>query len=161
MPTDLLAPIEHRRGRYRVSTDPAALDAAAIHAFLASSSYWAAEIPFPLVRRSLEHSLCFGLYEGDSQVGLARVISDFATFAYLCDVYILPEHRGHGLGVWLMECVTTHPALQGLRRFMLATRDAHELYRRFGFTEPAAPQRIMEIVRPNLYSLANRRSGPA
>jgi GNAT superfamily N-acetyltransferase len=159
MPNDHLAPVEASRGAYRVSTDPALLDPAAVHAFL-STSYWATDIPLELVRRSLEGSLCFGLYEVTRQVGFARVITDYATFAYLGDVYVLPEHRGHGLGVWLMECVMAHPALQGLRRFMLVTADAHELYRRFGFTEPPAPERLMEIVRPNLYSLASRRSGP-
>jgi GNAT superfamily N-acetyltransferase len=159
MPLDQLVPIELRRGAYRVSTDPALLDPVAIHAYL-STSYWATDIPLELVRRSLEASLNFGLYQGTTQVGLARVISDYATFAYLCDVYLLPEHRGQGLGVWLMECVMAHPALQGLRRFMLVTADAHELYRRFGFSESTAPGRIMEIVRPNLYSLASRRSGP-
>ncbi len=142
--------VEHRRGPFLVSTDPARLDAPAIHAYL-RISYWAEEIPLDVVRRSLEHSLCFGLYEGSRQIGLARVISDYTTFAYLCDVYVLPERQGQGLGKWLMECVMSHPSLQGLRRLMLATSDAHGLYRRFGFTEPAAPDRLMEITRPGMY----------
>jgi len=141
---------ERRRDAFAVSTDPARLDLDAIHAFL-STSYWAEGIPRDLLARALRKSLCFGLYEGDRQVGLARVITDGATFAYLCDVYVLPEWRGRGLGNWLMECVMEHPDLQGLRRFSLVTRDAHELYRRFGFTEIPSPERHMEIARPGLY----------
>lgn len=139
----------HREG-FTVSTDPARLDVDAIHAFL-TTSYWAEGIPRETVERSLERSLCFGLYEGDSQVGLARVITDAATFAYLCDVYVLPERRGLGLGRWLMQCVMDHPGLAGLRRFMLVTQDAHELYRSFGFTALASPDRHMEIARPGIY----------
>jgi ribosomal protein S18 acetylase RimI-like enzyme len=139
----------HREG-FSVSTDPARLDLDAVHAFL-SSSYWAEGIPRDLLARALRNSLCFGLYEGERQVGLARVITDGATFAYLCDVYVLPEWRGRGLGVWLMEAVMEHPDLQGLRRFSLVTRDAHALYRRFGFEEIANPGSHMEIARPGLY----------
>src|SRR4051794_24312126 len=145
---------EHHRDGFTVSTDPARLDLDAIHAFL-STSYWAEGIPRPLLERAIGHSLAFGLFaaaaEGERQVGFARVVTDRATFAYLCDVYVLPEHRGRGLGAWLMECVTAHPDLQGLRRFSLVTRDAHELYRPFGFTEIAAPGRHMEIARPGIY----------
>ena len=102
--------------------------------WLRRQEHWAAGIPRELLARAIEHSLCFGLYDPDgAEVGLARVVTDYATFAYLCDVYILEDHRGKALGKWLMECVTGHPALQGLRRFSLATRDAHGLYRRFGF----------------------------
>jgi GNAT superfamily N-acetyltransferase len=142
---------EHHRDGFTVSTDPARLDVEAIHAFLATS-YWAEGIPRETVERSLRGSLCFGLYHGDRQIGLARVITDGATFAYLCDVYVLPEARGQGLGKWLMQCVMAHPDLQGLRRFSLATRDAHELYRPFGFTEVQNPGRLMEIVRPGIYT---------
>lgn len=145
------SPIEHyERGGFTVSTDPARLDVAAIHRFL-STSYWAQGIPLDRVRRSLEGSLCFGLYGPEGQVGLARVITDGATFAYLCDVYVLPEHQGQGLGRWLMECVMGSPRLQGLRRWMLVTRDAHRLYRPLGFATPSNPSGIMEIVRPGIY----------
>jgi GNAT superfamily N-acetyltransferase len=135
---------------FAVSSDPARLDLDAIHAFL-STSYWAEGIPRQILERALQNSLCFGLYEGDRQIGLARVITDAATFAYLCDVYVLPEWRGRGLGRWLMECVMEHPDLQGIRRFSLVTRDAHELYRPFGFREIQSPGRHMEIARPGLY----------
>jgi GNAT superfamily N-acetyltransferase len=141
---------EHHRDGFTVSTDSARLDLDAIHAFLAIS-YWAEGIPREILERALRGSLCFGLYEGGRQVGLARVITDAATFAYLCDVYVLPEMRGRGLGKWLIGCVTEHPDLQGLRRFSLVTRDAHELYRPFGFTEIRSPGRHMEIARPGLY----------
>jgi GNAT superfamily N-acetyltransferase len=141
---------EHHRDGFTVSTDPGRLDLGAIHAFL-STSYWAEEIPRELLARAIGNSLCFGLYEGERQIGLARVITDGATYAYLCDVYVLAEMRGKGLGIWLMECVMAHPDLQGLRRFSLVTRDAHELYRPFGFTEIARPEAHMEISRPGLY----------
>jgi GNAT superfamily N-acetyltransferase len=143
-------PIEVRREDYVISTNPARLDAQAIHAYL-TSSYWARGIPLATVEKSLRGSLCFGLYHGAEQVGLARVISDFATYAYLCDVYIVESHRGAGLGKWLMETVVSHPALQGLRRFTLATRDAHGLYRQFGFLPLAEPDRHMEISVPDIY----------
>lgn len=136
-------PLEARRGDYLISTDPARLDLEVIHGYL-SRSYWAAGRPREVVERSLRHSLCFGLYHGARQVGLARVITDYASFAWLCDVFVLEEHRGRGLGVWLIGVVVGHPQLQGLRRFLLATRDAHELYRRHGFTALAAPERWME-----------------
>ena len=141
---------EHHRDGFTVSTDPARLDVDAVHAFL-TTAYWCEGIPRETLARALSHSLCFGLYAGPRQIGLARVISDFTTFAYLCDVYVLPELRGKGLGRWLMECVLAHPDLQGLRRFTLVTRDAHELYRPFGFTEVQNPARHLEIVRPGPY----------
>ena len=140
---------QHRDG-LTVSTDPSRLDVDAIHAFL-TTSYWAEGIPRETVARSLRGSLCFGLYDGNRQIGLARVITDGATFAYLCDVYVLLEYRGQGLGKWLMECVMTHPDLQGLRRFHLVTLDAQELYRPFGFVEVQDPRRHMELARPGLY----------
>lgn len=126
------------------------MDASAVHAFL-YTSYWADGISLDLVRRSLEASLCFGLYAPDGQIGLIRVITDRATFAYLCDVYVLPAHQGQGLGRWLMECVMGSPQLQGLRRWMLVTRCAHRLYQQAGFSVAENPERIMEIVRPGLY----------
>jgi ribosomal protein S18 acetylase RimI-like enzyme len=143
-------PIEHQRDGFTVSTDPERLDVDAVHAFL-TTAYWSEGIPRETVARALAHSLCFGLYGERRQIGLARVITDSTTFAYLCDVYVLPEYSRRGLGRWLMECVMAHPDLQGLRRFSLVTRDAHELYRPFGFTEIASPGRHMEIVRPGLY----------
>jgi GNAT superfamily N-acetyltransferase len=138
------------RDEFTISTDPARLDVAAIHAYL-TRSYWAAGIPPEVVRRSIEGSLCFGVYRGADQVGFARVVTDRATFGYLADVYVLEAHRGHGLGQWLMEFILEHPDLQGLRRFMLVTRDAHGLYSKYGFTPTAHPERIMEIARPWLY----------
>lgn len=140
----------YERGAYVVSTDPVRLDAQAIHAYL-SVSYWAEGIPLALVERALRESLCFGLYAPEGQVGLARVVTDRATFAYVCDVYVLPNHRGQGVGRWLMECVLGSPQLQGLRRWMLVTRDAHGLYERVGFRPLPEPARVMEIARPGMY----------
>jgi GNAT superfamily N-acetyltransferase len=142
--------METQRGNFLISTDQDRLDIKAIHAYL-SRSYWAEGIPFDTVAKSIRESLCFGLFEGSLQIGFARVISDRATFAYLCDVYVLEGHNGQGLGTWLMENVCAHPDLQGLRRFVLVTRDAHGLYEKFGFTPLAAPSRYMEITRPNIY----------
>ena len=142
--------IERSRGPYTISTDPARLDLDAVHAFL-DRSYWAAGIPAEVVRRAAAHSLCFGLYHGTEQIGFARVITDRATFAYLADVYVLEAHRGQGLAEWLMEVILAHPALQGLRRFLLVTRDAHGLYARFGFEVPADASGIMQIHRPAVY----------
>ena len=135
---------EWQRGAYLVSTDKARLDLEMIHGFL-KTSYWAAGIPAQAVRRSVENSLTFGLFRGDEQVGFARVVTDYATFAYLADVFVLEPHRGQGLGKWMMEVVFSHPELQGLRRWMLATRDAHGLYRKYGFAEPENPQIFMEM----------------
>jgi GNAT superfamily N-acetyltransferase len=142
--------LEIARGEYSISTDPARLDVDAIHAFL-TTAYWSEGIGRDLVARALDASLCFGLYLGTVQVGLARVVTDRATFAYLCDVYVLPSHRWHGLGEWLIEAVMSHPDLQGLRRFSLVTKDAQGLYHKFGFTEVAGEGRHMEIARPGLY----------
>ena len=141
---------------YEISADPARLDIAAMHSYL-TRSYWSPGIPYTIVERAARHSLCFGLYQkaGGSQVGLARVVTDHATFAYLCDVYVLEEHRGRGLGKFLMSTVMSHPALSGARRAMLGTRDAHGLYRQFGFTDAAGTQILMEIVRSDIYSTGN------
>jgi GNAT superfamily N-acetyltransferase len=139
-----------RRRNYLISTDPGKLDRTVIHRFL-GGSYWAKDIPREIVDRCIENSLCFGLYDGDRQVGFARIISDFATFAYLADVFVLESERGKGLGVWLIETIVNHPQLQGLRRWMLATADAHGLYRKFGFTALSRPERIMEITDPDVY----------
>lgn len=168
--------IEFRYGEFLVSTNPARLDLDLIHNFL-TNCYWAKGIPKDVVARSTEHSLCFGIYDesnGQSrlpakpagkpvlspaeggtvrsvQVGFARVISDFATIAYLGDVFVLESHRGRGLGKWMMECIMHHPALKGLRRWILLTRDAHELYSKLGFTPLKLPQRYMELHDPDVY----------
>lgn len=136
-------------------TDPSKLDAAAIHAYLVRS-YWSEGIPRAVVEKAIANSLCFGLFQGAEQIGFARVVTDGATYAYLCDVYVLEEFRGKGLGVWLMECVMRHPDLQGLRRFSLATRDAHGLYRKFGFDALQKPQSQMEIVNHDIYKQPDR-----
>jgi GNAT superfamily N-acetyltransferase len=135
---------EHAKGGFLVSSDPSRLDVDAIHAYL-TRSYWARGIPRQLVARSLEHSLCFGLYDGTRQVGFARTVTDRATFAYLADVYVLEEYRGRGLGKWLVECVMSHPELEGLRRWVLVTRDAHGLYRALGWSPLGDPSSYMEI----------------
>jgi GNAT superfamily N-acetyltransferase len=135
---------------YEISTDKQRLDVAIIHDFLARS-YWAAGIPRSVVEKAIQHSLCFGVYLGSDQVGFARVITDFATFAYLADVFILPEHRGRGLSKALVQKILSHPELQGLRRILLATKDAHELYRKFGFGPFQSPERLMSIYNPNVY----------
>lgn len=134
---------EWRRDGYVISTDASRLDLRTVHDFL-KASYWAAGVPFEVVERSVENSLVFGVYSGAEQVGFARVVTDCATFAYLADVFVLEAHRGRGLGEWLMETVFSHPGLQGLRRWMLATRDAHELYRRHGFDGLQNPEIFME-----------------
>lgn len=139
------------RTALRVSTDKSELDVALIHAFLSERSTWALGIPRPLVERAIENSLCFGGFIGDEQVAFARVISDHATFANLVDVFVLPAHRGQGHSKALMAAVMAHPQLQGLRRFSLATSDAHGLYAQFGFTPPLKPQSMMERYFPELY----------
>jgi N-acetylglutamate synthase-like GNAT family acetyltransferase len=141
---------EWRRNDLVVSTDRARIDLDLVHAFL-SRSYWAAGIPREIVERSIRHSVCFGIYRGSRQVGFARVVSDLATFGYLADVFVVEDERGRGLSKWLLQCIREHPALQGLRRWMLATRDAHGLYRRFGFVELNDPGRLMEILDPDVY----------
>ena len=130
-------------GEYAVTTDPSRLDLDAIHGFL-KASYWARGVPRGVVERSVENSLCFGLYRGEEQAGFARVTTDRATFAYLADVFVLEGHRGRGLGKWLVEVVLSHPELRGLRRWMLATADAHGLYRGYGFRELGKPGIFME-----------------
>ena len=141
---------ERTRDRFSISTDPARLDIQAMHAYL-SRAYWSEGIPLEIIAKAVKHSLCFGLFDGPHQIGLARVITDKATFAYLCDVYVLEEYRGQGLGKWMMEAVCSHPDLQNLRRFALLTRDAHGLYEKFGFTQLSDPRRYMEVVRPDIY----------
>jgi len=180
---DSQAIVEHRRGEFLISTDPARLDLDVIHGFL-TNCYWAKGIPREVVARSIEHSLCFGVYHDASgrfprlakearrgapqvgpakaaergvpgcvapQVAFARVVSDFATVAYLGDVFVVESHRGHGLSKWMMECIVQHPALQNLRRWILLTRDAHGLYSQFGFTPVKAPERYMELHNADIY----------
>jgi GNAT superfamily N-acetyltransferase len=145
-------PEEWRRDGFLISTDKPRLDLDAIHAFLARSSYWARGVPIDVVRRCIENSLPFGVYDGDGrQVGFGRVITDYATFAYISDVFVLPTHRGRGLARWLVEVMIGHPDLQGLRRWMLATQDAHGLYRGAGFVPVAHPERWMERHFPDVY----------
>lgn len=135
---------------YEVTSDIARFDVEAIHAAL-SRMYWSIDVPREIVERAMANSLCFGVLCDGSQVAFARVITDRATFAYLADVYVLEAHRGRGLSKRMMESIVAHPELQGLRRWLLATRDAHGLYEQFGFRPLSAPDRLMEIVRPNLY----------
>jgi GNAT superfamily N-acetyltransferase len=143
--------MEYRRGEFLISTDHERLSLDVVHGFL-TNCYWAKGIPREVVARSMEHSLCFGIYEASGeQIGFARAVSDFATVAYLGDVFVLEPYRGRGLSKWLMECVVRHPALQHLRRWILLTRDAHGLYSQFGFTPVKAPERYMELHRPNVY----------
>lgn len=139
--------LEFQSGEFAVSTDPARLDLVAIHDYLSNRSYWVPGIPFSLVEKAAQHSLNFGLYAQDQQIGYARVLTDYVRFAYLMDVFVLEEYRGRGLGKWLMDCVMGHPDLQEVRRWMLATWDAHELYARYGFTPMARPDRFMEKVK--------------
>jgi GNAT superfamily N-acetyltransferase len=147
-----------RRGEYRITTDRRDLDVRAIHDFLARS-YWSPGVPIGVVEKAIANSLCFGLFHGRDQVGLARVITDKATFAYLADVYVLEAHRGKGLSKWMLEVIRGHPDLQGLRRFMLATSDAHGLYAQFGFTPLANPSRMMEVLDAEVYRVRPESGG--
>ena len=150
--TDSEAVVEHRRGEFLISTSRDLLNLDVVHGFL-TNCYWSKGVPREVVAASNEHSLCFGVYDGEGeQVGFARVITDFATIAYVGDVFVLETHRGHGLGKWLMQCITQHPALQNLRRWILTTRDAHGLYSQVGFTTVKAPERYMELHRPDVYA---------
>jgi GNAT superfamily N-acetyltransferase len=141
---------ERTRETFRITTDVASMDLDAIHAYL-TRSYWSEGIPRALVAKAMAGSLCFGLLDGGRQVGFARVITDAATYAYLCDVYVLEEYQGRGLGTWMMQELMTHPDLQGLRRFMLLKRDSHGLNEKYGFTALANPSGHMEIARPGMY----------
>jgi GNAT superfamily N-acetyltransferase len=143
-------PVNANLGDYEISTERQRIDIATVHAFL-TQSYWSPGIPRDVVERAIANSLCFGVYLGAQQVGFARVVTDQATFAYLADVFILESHRGRGLSKRLMEFITGHEALQGLRRFLLATKDAHSLYAQFGFEALADPSRIMESLKPDVY----------
>ena len=137
---------------YEVSTDPRRLEVDVVHQFLHHESYWARGIPRDVVEKSIRHSLCFGVYHGGRQVGFARVVTDYAVFAYLADVFVLPQHRGRGVSKQLIGTILSHPRLQGLRKWSLGTRDAHGLYAQFGFGPPAHPDYQMEITDPEVYA---------
>ncbi|AEI48598.1 GNAT family N-acetyltransferase [Runella slithyformis] len=144
---------EFQKDAFVISTDKSKLDIKLIHDYLSNHSYWAENIPREIVERSIQNSLCFGLYHHNRQIGFARVTTDFATFGYLADVFILEEYRSQGLSKWLMECILEKtPELQGFRRWSLATADAHGLYEQFGFTALARPERMMEKVGFTKYS---------
>ena len=148
--------MEYRRGEFLISTDHQRLNLDVVHGYL-TNCYWAKGIPREVVARSIEHALCFGIYDGEgAQVGFARVISDFATIAYVGDVFVLETHRGRGLAKWLMVCITQHPSLQNLRRWILTTLDAHGLYAKVGFTPVKAPERFMELHQPNVYETSRK-----
>jgi GNAT superfamily N-acetyltransferase len=137
---------------FRISTDQSKLDIPLIHRFLSEQSTWAKNIPLATLERAIKNSLCFGGFIDSSQVAFARVITDYATFANLVDVFVLPEYRGNGYSKMTMETIIAHPDLQGLRRFTLATSDAHALYAEFGFTAPLRPQSLMERYFPDVYA---------
>ncbi|MBI1933395.1 MAG: GNAT family N-acetyltransferase [Ignavibacteriales bacterium] len=143
---------EYHQDEFTISTDPVKLQIDVIHNFLINA-YWSKNIPFSIVKNSVENSFCFGVYYKSDQVGFARLITDFTSFAYLADVFILEEFRGKGLSKWLMKTIIDFPELQSLRGWMLKTTDAHELYKKFGFTSPKFPEKIMELSKlPNGYS---------
>jgi GNAT superfamily N-acetyltransferase len=138
-------------GSYTISDDPTRLDLPAIHAYL-RQAYWSEDIPYDVIARAVQGSLCIGAYDSEgAQIGLARFISDYATFCYVCDVYVLEHHRGQGLSKAMLKMALEHPRLQGLRRWNLVTRDAHGLYRQFGFNSIAHPDRYMERHSPDIY----------
>ncbi len=136
---------------YEISTDQDRLDVEVVFRFLSEESYWSPGIPRDVVERSINNSLCFGVYHGEVQVGFARIVTDKATFALVADVFIVEAHRGKGLSKWLLHEVMGHPDLQGLRRLLLLTSDAHSLYAQFGFTEIGNPWRFMEVLHPDAY----------
>ena len=142
--------MEWHKDGFLISTDPARIDIEAVHDFL-TNSYWAAGVPIDVVRRSIEHAMCFGIYKDDKQAGFARVITDYATFAYIGDVFVLDEHRGLGLSKWRMRVILGHPDLRGFRVWVLVTRDAHGLYSQFGFTPLQNPNGWMEIRDSDVY----------
>lgn len=134
-----------------ITTDKSRLNIPLIHKYLSEESYWAKNIPLEIVKGAIDNSMCFGVYDGEQQLGFARIITDYTTFAYLADVFILKEYRGKGYSKQLVKYILTHPSLQGLRRWMLGTYDAHELYRKYGFNDLANPSRFMEIANSAVY----------
>lgn len=143
--------ITRTNGAFSISTDKSKLDIPVIHQYLSRESYWSQNIPVERIQKSIENALCFGIYHNDQQIGYAKVISDFSTMAYLGDVFVLESYRGKGLSKWLMETIMSHPELQDLRRWILLTADAHELYQKYGWKPIASPDKWMEIHRPNIY----------
>jgi GNAT superfamily N-acetyltransferase len=141
---------EDLKKEYTISTDPLKLNLKIIHNYISKESYWGKGRSLEVVKRSIDNSLPFGIYYKDEMIGFARILTDYATFAWVADVFILDEHRGKGLSKWLMETILSHPPLQGFRRWVLATKDAHELYRKFGFRELNKPERWMERPDPNM-----------
>lgn len=141
---------EFKRDEYLISTDPSRLDLPWIHDYLSNDAYWSRGISFQVFRTSVENALCFGVFHQEVQVGFGRVISDYATFAYLADIFIDEHYRRRGLGKWLVECMLNFPELQGLRRWILATKDAHGLYEQFGFVSLKRPESMMEIVNKDI-----------
>lgn len=139
------------KGDFTISTDKSKLDLEVIHDYLANQSYWSKNIPKERIRKSIANALCFGIYYKDNQIGYAKVVSDFSTMAYLGDVFVLEDYRGQGLSKWLMETIMSHPELTGLRRWILLTSDAHELYKKFGWQPIASPEKWMEIHRPDIF----------
>jgi GNAT superfamily N-acetyltransferase len=136
---------------YDISTDQRLLDMDMIHHFLAEESYWSRGVPRGVVERAVQNSLCFGLYHQGAQVGFGRVVTDKASFALLADLFVLAAHRGKGLSKFLLRAIQAHEELQGLRRWLLLTSDAHALYAQFGFAPLAAPDRFMEVLRADIY----------
>jgi GNAT superfamily N-acetyltransferase len=137
--------LRHTRSMYTISTDKSRLDVAMIHRYLSEESYWATGIPRVLVERAIENSICFGAYDGDRQIGFARVVTDRVVFAYVGDVFVLDSYRGRGVSKQIMQAIRDHPDLRRLRRWHLLTRDAHGLYKQFGFHELEQPEQHMEI----------------
>jgi GNAT superfamily N-acetyltransferase len=147
--------MESRKDQLLFSTDKSLLQLEVIHPYLSQESYWAQNLPVEILERSISNSLCFGVYDNGRQIAFARIISDFATFAWLADVFVLESHRGKGISKWMMENITTMPELQGLRKWMLGTRDAHGLYEKYGFTPLKNPGRFMEKHNPDVYQLSD------
>lgn len=137
--------INYTKGGFTVTTDKEKIEIDILHNFL-NQSYWANGRTKQTIITSIENSLCFSMFKGEKQIGFARVITDYSTFAYLCDVYIEEDYRGNGLGIWMLECILNYPNLLDLKKWLLATRDAHELYRKFGFYSLSNPEKYMEIV---------------
>ena len=146
---------EYKKDNYTISTDKQKLDITTIHNFL-TASYWSSGISLEKVKRSVEHSLCFGLYDGNKQIGFARVVTDYTLFGYLADVFVIEEYRGKGLSTWLMECVVNHPEIKDLRGWMLATKDAHGLYEKFGFKLIEDPGKYM-TKKNEIFKILNRQ----
>lgn len=148
--------MEWQQENFIISTDKSKLNVNYIHQFLSKESYWAAGIPYAIVEKSIENSLCLGIYDREKQIGFARIITDEATFGYLADVFIDSTYRGRGLSKWLMEVISNLPFRRNLRNFMLGTKDAHKLYEQFGFTPLKAPERFMQVHQPNIYTLKEK-----